>query len=293
MGLELAAVWVKLMPVAEIAEELNRRLDLLATDLRNVPDRHRSIRSAFEYSWQRLTPKEQEALAKLAVFRGGFRRDAASQVAGATLPVLASLVDKSLLRVSLEGRYDRHSLLYQFTREKLVERPTVQADLEARHARYYLHLLKDREAALKGTGQAETLVRLEKEAANLSAAWRHAARNAWSEDLLNAATALKLFYEAHPRYQAGLEAFALGAAGLDETKPEHYLALGNLLIHQADLAERLGHDDEARTLAERGLSLLTSGGRLKGRFRPGSTCSAHSLSTARRTTKQEPISRKT
>ena len=264
LGLELAAVWVKLMPVAEIAEEIGKRLDLLATDLRNVPDRQRSIHSVFEASWRLLSPGEQAVLAKLAVFRGGFRREAANSVVGATIPVLASLVDRSLLRVSPTGRYDRHPLLYQFTREKLTEQPSTHAETENEHARYYLRLLEQREAALKGAEQTRTLKVLEEEAENIRVAWRHAARHAWLEELLGAATALKLFYDAYNRYEEGAGAFALAVAGLSEAERDHPWALGNLLIHQADLAERLGRDEEAGVLAERGLALLRPLSDLKG-----------------------------
>ena len=264
LGLELAAVWVKFMSVADIAAELGQRLDLLTTDLRNVPDRQRSIRSVFDYSWQRLTPPEQAALANLSVFRGGFRREAASQVVGATLPVLVSLVNKSLLRVSATGRYDRHALLYQFTQEKLAEQPDLQTEMNRQHARYYLHFLEQREAALKGTEQAKTLAAFEEEAANIRTAWRYAALSAWSQELLKAATALKLFHTTYNRYEAGLEAFAQGVAGLSEVERDHQLALGNLLVHQADMAERLGHAEEARALAGQGLALLQPLDDLKG-----------------------------
>jgi hypothetical protein len=45
-----------------------------------------------------LSPAEREAFMKLSLFRGGFRRQAAGAVAGATLPILSAMVDKSLLR---------------------------------------------------------------------------------------------------------------------------------------------------------------------------------------------------
>lgn len=144
LGLELAAVWVKLMPVAELSEEIQQNLDLLSITTRDIPDRHQSIRAAFEHSWKLLTPKEQEALRKLAVFRGGFSRGAAAEVADATLPVLASLLDKSLLTVLSNGRYDRHALLYQYTLEKLSEAPDIQHQARAKHQQYCLDFLRKR-----------------------------------------------------------------------------------------------------------------------------------------------------
>jgi predicted ATPase len=121
LGIELAAVWVKTLPVAEIAKEIESNLNILETPTKNIAERHQSIRAAFEHSWKLLTDREQEVLRKLSVFVGGFRREAAAEVAGATLPLLAGLVDKSLLRVSENGRYDRHLSILEFTKSKLSE----------------------------------------------------------------------------------------------------------------------------------------------------------------------------
>lgn len=73
------------------------------------------MQAVFDYSWQMLTPAEQAVLAKLSVFRGGFMRDAAEQVAGANLRVLLALVNKTLLQRQVEnGRFALHELLRQF-----------------------------------------------------------------------------------------------------------------------------------------------------------------------------------
>ncbi|CAN5529161.1 hypothetical protein BH24DEI1_BH24DEI1_17000 [soil metagenome] len=67
LGIELAAVWVRMMPLAEIAAELEVNLDFLASTSRNASERQQSIRTVFEGSWRLLAPKEQEALRKLSV----------------------------------------------------------------------------------------------------------------------------------------------------------------------------------------------------------------------------------
>ena len=121
LGIELAAAWVKHMPCQDIFDEIKTNLDFLTTRTRNITERHRSLRAAFEYSWALLSQSEKEALAKLSVFQGGFVRKAAEKVAGANLFVLAKLVDKSLISASSSGRYMRHTLLLQFMEEKLAE----------------------------------------------------------------------------------------------------------------------------------------------------------------------------
>ena len=170
LGIELAAAWVKVMPVSDIATEIKRNLDILETPIRNTKEGHRSLRAVFEQSWARLSQREQDVLVQLAVFQGGFTREAASQVAGATIPVLVSLVDKSLLRVDATGRYDRHFLLYQYMREKLEARPDMQALTLERHAQFQLRLVEMAAPELYGTRKALWLARLSQEHENLRAA---------------------------------------------------------------------------------------------------------------------------
>ena len=119
LGIELAAAWVRVLTCQEIAQQIEHNLDLLATSSADRPERHRSLRAAFEYSWDLLSADEQKAFKKLAVFQGGFRREAAEKVAGAPLSLLFTLVDKSLLRRGTSGRFEMHSLLRQYITEKL------------------------------------------------------------------------------------------------------------------------------------------------------------------------------
>ena len=68
LALELAAAWVDSHSAEEIADETERSIGFLTTRLQDVPPRHRSVRAAFEQSWRLLTPLQQAAFAKLAVF---------------------------------------------------------------------------------------------------------------------------------------------------------------------------------------------------------------------------------
>jgi len=75
LGIELAAAWVRTLSCDEIAHEIERSLDFLATSMRDLPERHRSMRAVFDYSWRLLSAEEQEVLARLSTFRGGMRRE--------------------------------------------------------------------------------------------------------------------------------------------------------------------------------------------------------------------------
>ncbi|MCB8943387.1 MAG: AAA family ATPase [Ardenticatenaceae bacterium] len=139
LGVELAAAWVRTLPCVEIAEEIARNLDFLATAVQDVPERHRSLRATFNYSWQLLSPVEQAVLQKLTVFRGGFTRAAAEAVADASLRSLSLLVDKSFVQREGNGRYQIHETLQQFAAEAMEagEKTAVQQA----HARYFAHRL--------------------------------------------------------------------------------------------------------------------------------------------------------
>ena len=153
LGIELAAGWVGALSCGEIAAEIEQGLGVLATSKTNVPERHRSLKAAFEGSWTRLSVAEQKVLRNLPVFRGGFRRDAAAAVAGATMPVLASLIGKSLLRFSPGGRYGFHPLLQQFAGEKLAAHPQEKITVTAKHSRYYAALLRDKRGDIPRSSQ--------------------------------------------------------------------------------------------------------------------------------------------
>src|SRR5262249_44791078 len=141
LGIELAAAWLKTLTCAQIAEEIQRSLDFLASPIHNIPERHRSMRAVFEQSWRLLTPDEQAVFRKLAVFRGGFDRKAAETVAGTTFPILTALVDKSLLRVTPQARYDLHDLLHQYAHEQL-ELAGEATAAQHGHCQYYADFLQ-------------------------------------------------------------------------------------------------------------------------------------------------------
>ena len=180
LALELAAVWLRVLSPEEVVTEIERNLGMLVSENRSGPSRHRSIRATFDHSWSQLSAREKQVLRRLASFSGGFRREAASRVADATIPLLASLVDKSLLKVDQSGRYDLHPLLQQFLAEKLAENPGEDTDTRARHACYYADLAEESERQ-EGTRNAESWKgRITAEYPNLCVAmeWAEAADDA-------------------------------------------------------------------------------------------------------------------
>ncbi|MBZ0293940.1 MAG: NACHT domain-containing protein, partial [Anaerolineae bacterium] len=111
LALELASSWIKTLTCAQIADEIQHNTDLLQSNLRDFPERHRSMRAVFNQSWQQLTEQEQQVFQRLSIFSGSFQLDAAQAITDASLPTLSSLVDKSLLRREADGRYQVHEQL--------------------------------------------------------------------------------------------------------------------------------------------------------------------------------------
>lgn len=240
LGIELAAGWVKLLSCSEIAEELKRDLDFLSTRMRDVPARQESVRAVFEGSWRRLNDTEQAGLRKLSVFYGGFTRQAAGEVAGATLPLLASLVDKSLLRPGERGRFERHVLVHGFTQEKLAENPAEERETSERQAAYFLALAEEAEGKLQGGEQGRWLERLNDEIHNLRAALEATSAAGATERTLELASSLQRFWLGYGYVSEGRRWLATALAQAGEvaapTRGKALFAAGTLAWAQGDFA---------------------------------------------------------
>ncbi len=251
LGIELAAGWIRLMPCAEIAGEIGKNLDFLASTTRNTPDRHRSIRATFEYSWRLLSAQEQEVFSKLAVFRGGFRREAASEVAGATIPLLASFVDKSLLRVLPNGRYDQHPLIYQYAREKLQERSSMKG-IEARHLSYYLNLVQAQEEAVQSGRQEDALRVFHEEWQNCQVIPESILESGDEAMVLRWVELVDSYYDVRGAYTEAL-AFLTRA---EEVVKDNAPLLGRVLLEKGYALLWLGEAHPARENVLQGLTLI-------------------------------------
>ena len=236
LGLELAASWLRAMPCEVIAGQIQRDLDFLATPLRNVPDRHRSLRAVFEHSWDLLDEDERTALAELSVFRGGCDTEAAASLAGADLMMLAGLVDKSLLRFDDHGRYDMQELLRQFAAEKLAEADQV-VNTRNGHLQCYLDLAETLEMQFFGPQNLATLDRLETEHDNMRAALDWAAESGNIKSGLRLAGALGWFWNRRSYMSEGrnrLETFLVADA------EDRSAARAKALHHLLELSSELG-----------------------------------------------------
>ncbi len=257
LGIELAAAWVPVLSCREIAQEIEWGLDFLATSMRDVPQRQRSLRATFEHSWNLLAANERSVLCRLAVFQGGFAREAAEQVAGATLPVLLALVSKSLIRHREQGRYDLHEVIRQYALAHLSSDPQ-HAAVRDRHADYYLARLRIREKSLKSAGQREAIRELTDEIDNIRVAWAWAIERERFVALGEAVKSVGWLHEIGGWLRQGIEQLELLVQALRAraADAERQKVLGETFSLQALLYFRWGQFDQALALLDESLRLL-------------------------------------
>jgi predicted ATPase len=205
LGIELAAAWIGLLTPEEIAVEIKTNLDFLSAHFHDTPDRQQSIRSVFESSWTRLTENEREVFRQLSVFRGGFTRQAAESISGASLQILMALVDKSLIQPDFTGRYHIHELLRQYGSEKLREAGQKERTRD-RHLAFFLEVAEESEPHLSGPEQVTWMNRLEIEGDNMRAAleWSRTAEGKADLGLLLAGS-MATFWSSRSYFEEGRE----------------------------------------------------------------------------------------
>ncbi|MFW5942904.1 MAG: ATP-binding protein [Chloroflexota bacterium] len=258
LAIELAAAWVRVLSCAEIADEIEGSLDFLAGAMRDAPPRQRSLRAAFDHSWSLLAHDERRLLRRLSVFQGGFRRQAAECIAGATLPLLSALVNKSLLRRAGDGRYDLHEVIRQYALAHLIARGDEEVETRSRHSHFYLDLLGDREKALRSSELRRTLRELMGEIDNVRAAWAWGIEQHVGQDVAPAVRTLGCMFELAGWLGEGVvmleKAVAHGRAHMEDALWRR--VAGEALAQQGLLFFRRGRFDEAKARLRESLELL-------------------------------------
>ena len=262
LGLLLAAAWLGAFSTAEIAAEIEGGLDFLSAGGEDLPARQRSLRATFDYSWNLLGEAERGALGRLSVFRGGFSRRAAEQVAGASARDLRLLVERSLIERSPSGRYHMHDLLRQYAGQKLVENPLADREAHERHTAYYLGMLPDWCAGLKSARQGDVLAQMDIESNNLGAAWVWAADNQALYLLVKGMEGLGLFASLRARYPEGQLAcqHALDKLSTISEQPEVMRLSLQAIGWNAHFLHLTGKHAEATRLVAQGMAVLDGPG---------------------------------
>lgn len=270
LALELAASWIDVLSASRIASEIGKNLDFLTADIRDFPERHRSMRAVFDSTWSQLSAAEQAVLAQLSVFRGGFSARAAKAVTRADFETLTRLVHKSILQYDRqEGLFRIHELLRQYGERRLSKKQSAnnEGPLECvtrhRYSSYYCTALAEWEKGLKSKRQREVLAEIGNEWDNVRAAWEGAVLNHDTDLLGQANEALALYIACHGLHKLGKELFSAAAQHLrkrlDSTTPHKssdLLVYARLLIWHAYFCNYHGDRRQRERLADESLTIL-------------------------------------
>jgi predicted ATPase/DNA-binding SARP family transcriptional activator len=205
LAIELAAVWLRTLTPAQLAERLDDRFALLTGGSRTALPQHRTLRAVVDWSWELLSAPERVLARRLAVFSGGCTLTTAERVCAdellpqaAVLPALSGLVDKSILGVAegqdgLAPRYRMLETVRAYGLERLADAGEEDAVRDA-FAAYYLDLAETADPGLRAAGQGRWLRELTTEQDNLHAALRWAIARQQADTALRFVRALGWYW---------------------------------------------------------------------------------------------------
>jgi predicted ATPase/DNA-binding CsgD family transcriptional regulator len=257
LAIELAAARSKVLPPALLLPRLARRLPLLTGGPRDVPARLQTMREAITWSHDLLTADEQMLFRRLAVFSGGFDLEAAEAASGNVLPItldlIASLLDKSLLRWSETPGGRRFGMLEtvrEFAEEQLLASGE-EAVARAAHAGYFLALAEQAETGLRGPEEPGWSARIEAELPNLRAAMSWLRDFGQCEQGLRIVTALGWFWHRRNHNREGrqwLTSFLAGSHGEDGLRAKALSLAAALEVWLGEHAMALEHGQQSLAL---------------------------------------------
>ena len=282
LAIELAAAWVRVMSTEEIHQHLARSYDILSSTSPGLPERHRSMRATFESSWRLLSDEEQHAVAQLSVIRSDFDRDTAAAVAGADVPLLRSLLDKSFLTRS-GGQFLMLDVVRQYAQERLQREPEEERRARQGHLQYFADLLESLEHDAQ-RWDPKAFARIVEDMDDVRAAWSYAVETAAADVFVRTANTLYYLYDARGWVKEGERGFARAITALEsERVPEasKAAALTILSTRCGALNDRLGAASQAESYLARGLQLARARGDSREVIFALQKAAAHRMSVGR------------
>lgn len=262
LAIELAAPRLRVLAVADLVDRLDDRFAVLTGGGPHVPERHRTLRALVDWSYERCTDEERMVWARLSVFPGSFRLEAAEAVAGfgelapeRVLDVLTGLVERSVVLVQRSGervRYRQLATVRDYGAGLLRERG--EADEAMGHLLdFVLGRTREDAGAWCGPDQARFLERWRMEHTTMLAAFDWAISRS---ERIDAAAELLVLLRHH--WIAGghlsdgrrwLDRM-LGVDGLSPERRGHVLAVASwVCLIQGDRDAAAGYLREAQVLA--------------------------------------------
>lgn len=205
LGIELASAWVRTLSCRAIANALSANFDSLYTKRPDLPERHRSLRAAFNYSWELLSEEDRHALGRLSIFAHGFSADAAQKLANVAPERLAGFVDKSILSSQLAGRHHMPETIRAFVVQQMQGDPQAYESLAEAHGEYYLTTLAGMLPIFSSEHGAAALKQLGLDMVNLREALHWAIEHRRWASLAPAIDPFLTFFELQGRFREGLD----------------------------------------------------------------------------------------
>jgi len=262
LALEMAARWVGVLSLEEIARELSDLLNEPSDDPDLIPARQQTMRATVDWSFNRLAPDAQALFLNLAVFVGGFTLEAAramntGETASAThvLRLLKGLVEKSFVLFDEKALPDPRYRLLEPVREVAVEKLMAAGGRTAardRHRDWFLSYAVRADTELQGTQEALWLDRIDADQENFRDALK------WS---VEAQTRLRLALALHRFWlkrgpameaRAWLEGALHHAAGIPDSERAKTLnVLGSFAWTQNEIEVAKQYYEESFTIYKR------------------------------------------
>lgn len=257
LGLELAAGMLRMMAPGELADLIENDPGLLETSDRSdtAGSRHGSLGQVAEASWRLLPSDLCDALTRLSVFVGEFRRRAAAEALGVGIVAIRELVDRSWLTVAGDGRLHMHPYLHAFVRGQLAVTPDAELSAKEAHAEWYAAHAASLAGRLRGPEQLEAFAVMAEEHGNLDAALTHLERRR-PVRALELAVDLGYFWSVRGHHVSGLRRIL---ALLDST-PAGGVLIATAWNRAGHLARRANDYKSGGTYFEKGLALAEASG---------------------------------
>ena len=259
LAIELAAARVRLLALEQLAERLGQGIAILGAGSRLAPPRQQTLQATMAWSYQLLTPSEQQLFRRLAAASCSFDLslvealgEGIGDAASDAVDLLAHLIDKSLVSVvTLRGgaRYRLLDTIHHYGREQLqASDETVAAyRLYSGWARW---LAEQAESGLQGPDQAAWLRRLDADIEHVRAAIRWFLDHRDTVAVIDMAAALTPFCEQRAHAHEAIEWLRAALAGAEALAPESEAkalhALGVLTIR----CYRTVHEQDYLTQAQ-------------------------------------------
>lgn len=255
LALELAAGRERVLPAAQMIVRLEKRFDVLASAQRDVPERHRTLSAAIDWSVRALDPEAQRAFARLSVFRGGWALEEAEAICAS--PDAVDAVER-MCEVSLVEAFDRAGVRRFRMLETIREFAAGQVaaderdELHRMHTQLFLALAERAQVYLSGPEQAAWLERIDAEFENIRAALDRSLRAVDAVTVVRIFIALARYWPARARRREARYWFREAVARGGDRLPHRLRGRG--LRYAAELAFAESDLDESRRYLEESLA---------------------------------------